>query len=70
MIKFGDMFTIYRSNCIDLIPYMVTLITSLSLGLEFGVICGVAISLMMLLYQMARYEVLGFQNRILTFKCF
>lgn len=55
MIKFGDMFTIYRANCIDLIPYMVTLVTSLSLGLEFGVICGVAISLMMLLYQMARY---------------
>ena len=54
MIKFGDIFTIYNSNCIDLIPYLVTLITCLSLGLEFGLIGDVAVSLVMLLYQMAR----------------
>ena len=54
MIKFGDAITIWNANCIDLIPYMVTLIASLTLGLEFGVMFGVVVSLIMLLYQMAR----------------
>jgi len=54
MIKFGDVIIIFNSNCIDLIPYMVTLITSLTFGLEFGVMSGVAVSLIMLLYSIAR----------------
>jgi len=54
MAKFGDIITIFKSNCIDLIPYLVTLITCLTLGLEVGVVIGIAVSLVMLLYQMAR----------------
>lgn len=54
MIKFGDLITIFNANCIDLIPYLVTITTCLTIGLEFGVMSGVVVSLIMLLYHMMR----------------
>ena len=57
MIKFSDLFVIFRSNKVDIIPYVATFVACLLLGLEYGIAIGVNISLGILLYQMARPRV-------------
>jgi len=54
MVKFSDFIVILKSNKLDLFPYVLTFISCLLLGLEFGIAIGVNISLGILLYQMAR----------------
>ena len=54
MIKFSDFLVIAKSNKVDIVPYMATFLSCLTLGLEYGIAIGVNISLGILLYQMAR----------------
>lgn len=57
MVRFDDPVTVWKCNKVDLIPYMFTLIASLFVGLEYGIAAGVALSVVILLYQMARPRV-------------
>ncbi|RWS08593.1 sodium-independent sulfate anion transporter-like protein [Dinothrombium tinctorium] len=57
MIRFDDMLLIWNAHKIDLIPYIFTLLSCLVIGLEYGICIGVTISLIILLYQMARPRV-------------
>ncbi|KAI1284990.1 Sodium-independent sulfate anion transporter [Halotydeus destructor] len=54
MMRFDDFLVVLRSNKVDLIPYLATIVISLLMGLEFGIAVGVILSLIILLYQMAR----------------
>lgn len=57
MVRFDDPITIWKSNKIDLIPYLATIFFCLLIGLEYGIVIGVIISVVILLYQMARPRV-------------
>lgn len=54
MMKIADIWIIWRSNKVDLVPYVLTFGTCLFFGLEIGIVVGVNVSLGILLYQMAR----------------
>lgn len=54
MIKFSDISVIWKSNKIDMIPYTTTFVSCIILGLEYGIILGLLVSLGILCYQMAR----------------
>ncbi|XP_071132678.1 sodium-independent sulfate anion transporter-like isoform X2 [Mytilus edulis] len=49
--------TLWRVKKLDLIPLVITFISSLAVGIEYGIIIGVGISLIMLLYPMARPKI-------------
>ncbi|KAF7488153.1 Sodium-independent sulfate anion transporter [Sarcoptes scabiei] len=53
----SDCYLIWKTSKIDLLPYLVTLSSSLFIGLEFGILIGIGVSLMVLLYHMARPHV-------------
>lgn len=50
----ADVFLLWRTNRIDLLPYSVTFISALLLGLDKGIIIGISVSISILLYHMAR----------------
>lgn len=54
MMKIGDIWIIWNSNKVDLVPYTLTFAACLFFGLEIGIVVGVNVSLGILLYQMAR----------------
>lgn len=54
MIKFSDIKIVWKSNKIDMIPYITTFVSCVVFGLEYGIIIGVIVSLGILCYQMAR----------------
>jgi sodium-independent sulfate anion transporter 11 len=54
MVRFDDPITVWKSNKIDLIPYVATIASCLYWGLEYGIVIGVVLSVVILLYQMAR----------------
>ncbi|CAH0563574.1 unnamed protein product [Brassicogethes aeneus] len=49
---------IWKINKIDLIPFLLTLISCLLLGIETGILIGVTVDIVMLLYSIARPKVL------------
>lgn len=57
MVHPSDARIIWETNKIDIIPYVLTFITCLGFGLEYGIFVGVSTSLVILLYQMARPKV-------------
>lgn len=50
----ADVLIIWRTNPIDLLPYVITFASSLLIGLEVGILIGIGVSIMILLYHMAR----------------
>jgi len=50
----ADVLIIWRTNPTDLLPYVVTFVTALLIGLEVGILIGIGVSLIILLYHMAR----------------
>jgi sodium-independent sulfate anion transporter 11 len=61
MIEIHEIIEIYRTKRVDIIPFLATFLISLWLGLEFGILAGVAINIAMTLYTSSRpvidYEV-------------
>lgn len=54
MIEIHEVIEIYRTKRADIIPFLATFIVSLLLGLEFGILAGVAINFIMTLYVTSR----------------
>ncbi|RWS26893.1 sulfate/anion exchanger-like protein [Leptotrombidium deliense] len=67
MIKPNDLNTIWNSNKIDLLPYFVTFITAISYSLEFGILFGSGVSLLLIAYSVMRPEI---EFKIETFRTF
>lgn len=57
LIRFTEGMAIYKSKKVDLIPYVATLIFCLAIGLEYGILIGVVLSIGILLKQMARPQI-------------
>lgn len=54
MFEFKQIVEIYRTKRSDFIPFLMTFLVSLFLGLEFGIICGVAINALFTLHDTSR----------------
>lgn len=50
----ADVLIIWRTNPIDILPYIITFTSALFIGLEVGILIGIGVSIMILLYHMAR----------------
>ncbi|XP_023230830.1 sodium-independent sulfate anion transporter-like isoform X1 [Centruroides sculpturatus] len=56
MVHYQDVISIWKTNKIDLLPLSATFICSFLLGLEFGILIGAAISLLIYLYQQSQLK--------------
>ncbi|XP_065076353.1 sodium-independent sulfate anion transporter-like [Ochlerotatus camptorhynchus] len=54
MVEFHAAAEIWRTKKIDIIPFFVTLITCLVLGLEYGMVIGIGVNMCFVLYQTSR----------------
>lgn len=73
MIEIHEIIDIYRTKRIDVIPFLSTFITSLWLGLEFGILAGVVINVIIMLYFVSRPLIEFDVERVSLnsfFKCF
>ncbi|XP_055861214.1 sodium-independent sulfate anion transporter-like isoform X3 [Biomphalaria glabrata] len=57
MIEYLTVIELWRANKFDLVPYFITFICSLLVGIEYGILIGVGISLVMILYPTARPKI-------------
>ncbi|RUS89204.1 hypothetical protein EGW08_003014 [Elysia chlorotica] len=57
MIDYEIVKKLWHANKLDLIPLFVTFIGSLTIGIEYGILIGIGVSLLMLLYPIARPKV-------------
>ncbi|XP_022247509.1 sodium-independent sulfate anion transporter-like [Limulus polyphemus] len=53
MVHYHDVIIIWKTQKRDILPWASTFVTSFILGLEYGIMLGVGVSVMMLLYGMA-----------------
>ena len=54
MLEFSEVVEIYRTKRVDIIPFLVTFITSLLFGLEYGILVGTVVNLIFILYNTSR----------------
>nr|XP_049463847.1 sodium-independent sulfate anion transporter-like isoform X1 [Anopheles coluzzii] len=54
MIEFHAALEIWRTKKVDIIPFMVTLVSCLLLGLEYGMLIGIALNICFVLYMTSR----------------
>lgn len=57
MMEFKEILKTFRIKRIDVVPVIVTLVTCLFIGLEEGILIGVAVNLILLLYSTSRPSV-------------
>lgn len=57
MLRPMDPILIWKTNKVDVLPYVSTFVMCLLFGLEYGIVAGIASSVVILLYQMARPKV-------------
>jgi solute carrier family 26 (sodium-independent sulfate anion transporter), member 11 len=57
MIEIHEVFEIYRTKRVDIIPFLSTFIVSLLFGLEFGILAGIAVNFIMTLYTTSRPKI-------------
>ncbi|CAD7084101.1 unnamed protein product [Hermetia illucens] len=53
MIEYDHVVLVWKSKKIDIIPLVVTFISCLFLGLEFGILCGIGVNVLFILYNSA-----------------
>ncbi|XP_059145792.1 sodium-independent sulfate anion transporter-like [Physella acuta] len=58
MVDFNTIKMIYKANKMDLIPYALTFICTLVIGIQWGIFVGIGMSIFMLLYPIARPKML------------
>jgi len=54
MIEIHEVKEIYKTKRLDFIPFLATFLVSLWLGLEFGIIAGIIINMIMMLHISSR----------------
>lgn len=57
MVDYKIVATLWRANKLDLIPLFITFIGSLTVGIEYGILMGIGISMLMLMYPIARPKI-------------
>ncbi|CAL1531872.1 unnamed protein product [Lymnaea stagnalis] len=57
MVEFHTIPILWRANKWDLVPYFITFFCSLLVGIEYGILIGIGLSLFMLLYPTARPKI-------------
>lgn len=66
MVDYKIIRDLFKVKKVDLIPLVLTFLACLGLGLEYGIMLGVGVSLLMLLYPMARPTVKTLQTDVLV----
>nr|XP_019556156.2 LOW QUALITY PROTEIN: sodium-independent sulfate anion transporter-like [Aedes albopictus] len=64
MVEFHAAAEIWRTKKIDIIPFFVTLITCLLLGLEYGMVIGIGVNMCFVLYQTSRPTIRHYIERV------
>jgi MFS superfamily sulfate permease-like transporter len=54
MLEIHEIIEIYKTKRADFVPFLVTFVISLWLGLDFGILSGVAMNVIMTLYSSSR----------------
>ncbi|XP_055706994.1 sodium-independent sulfate anion transporter-like isoform X2 [Phlebotomus papatasi] len=54
MVEYELLFKLWRTRRIEVLPFLVTLIACLLLGLEYGIVIGVGVNILFVLYSTAR----------------
>ncbi|XP_041362514.1 sodium-independent sulfate anion transporter-like [Gigantopelta aegis] len=54
MVDFAIVKSLWKTNKMDLVPHLFTFVTSLAIGIEYGILIGIGVSLLILLYPVAR----------------
>ncbi|XP_067634446.1 sodium-independent sulfate anion transporter isoform X4 [Eurosta solidaginis] len=57
LVELDKIADVWKSKRIDLLPFMVTLLTCLFWSLEYGILCGVLINISFVLYRVARPQI-------------
>ncbi|XP_069124023.1 sodium-independent sulfate anion transporter-like isoform X1 [Argopecten irradians] len=57
MVDYKIIKKLWKANKIDLIPLFITFVASLGVGIEYGIIIGIGVDLLALLYPMARPKI-------------
>jgi len=57
MVDYKIVATLWRANKLDLIPLFVTFIGSLTVGIEYGILMGIGIHILILMYPIARPKI-------------
>ncbi|XP_059145700.1 sodium-independent sulfate anion transporter-like [Physella acuta] len=58
MVDFTTIKMIYKANKLDLLPYAITFICTLVIGIQWGIFVGIGVSLFILLYPISRPKIL------------
>jgi sodium-independent sulfate anion transporter 11 len=58
MLETHEIIEIYKVKRVDFIPFAVTLICSLLLGLEFGILTGIAVNFLISIYRISRPKII------------
>ncbi|KAI8796922.1 sodium-independent sulfate anion transporter [Biomphalaria glabrata] len=54
MVEYHVVIQLWKANKLDLIPFFITFVCSLIVGIEYGILIGIGFSILMLLYPTAR----------------
>lgn len=57
MVDYHIILVLWRANKWDLVPLFVTFICSLTIGIEYGILIGIGINILIILYPMARPKI-------------
>ncbi|XP_067134103.1 sodium-independent sulfate anion transporter-like isoform X2 [Centruroides vittatus] len=57
MVHYKDIPVMWKTNKLDLLPFLATFICSFVIGLEYGIIIGMSFALMIILFQQARPKI-------------
>lgn len=63
MMGLDEIKIIFRTKKFDMIPFVATTIASLLLGIEYGILVGIGISLVFTLYQSSRPKIIFFDEK-------
>ncbi|CRL03807.1 CLUMA_CG016206, isoform A [Clunio marinus] len=57
MIDINEIIKIYKTKRSDMIPFVVTFLTSLLFGLEFGIVSGISVNILFVIYNSSRPKI-------------
>ncbi|CAL1540614.1 unnamed protein product, partial [Lymnaea stagnalis] len=57
MVEYHVVVQLWKANKLDLVPFVITFVCSLIIGIEYGILIGIGLSVFMLLYPTARPKI-------------